>query len=203
LDDARKSGAVTQPYVRNLNVLQQWDEIEPTPGTYLWNLTDDKGNILGIDNQLAEIQQEAGSKINVSKFISLKVRAGGAAGGKRMPSWAEEGVETIVNPDEPTDKIVRWDPQYVCRYWQLVKAAGDKYGNDTRINTVANQATSKTGEMTMSKSFLANNKELGYTDSDIARNMKWLYTNSIRTSILTIFDSANGSIMRSGNAITR
>ena len=179
LDDARKNGAVTQPYIRNLNVLQQWDEIEPTPGTYFWNLTDDKGNILGIDNQLAEIQQRAGLNINVGKFITLKVRAGGAAGGKRMPDWVAEGVETVVNPDESTDKVVRWDPQYVCRYWQLVKAAGDKYGNDSRINTIANQATSKAGEMTMSGSFVANNNGLGYTDSDIARNMKWLYTNSI------------------------
>ena len=96
-----------------------------------------------------------------------------------MPDWAVEGLEVVEDPDEPTDKIVRWDPQYVCRYWQLVKAAGDKYGNDVRINTVANQATSKTGEMTMSKSLITNIKGLGYTDSDIARNMKWLYTNSV------------------------
>jgi hypothetical protein len=74
---------------------------------------------------------------------------------------------------------VRWDPQYTCRYWQLVRANGTQFDGDARIHSVAVQAVSKTGEMTMSKTFLGGLRALGYTDLEIAQNMLWLYENSL------------------------
>jgi hypothetical protein len=174
LDEAKKVGAVEQRYIRILEILQQWDEVQPTLESTLWSLEDGRG----IDDQLQEIEQRVGSGLGETKFVRLVLRAGGALGGKRMPDWAESGVQSVAQGDD--DKVVRWDPVYTSRYWKLVAAAGARYGQDPRILSVAVQSVSKTGEMTMSRSLLDAYRALGYLDVEIAENMKWLYRNSLR-----------------------
>jgi hypothetical protein len=154
--------------------LQQWDEIQPTPQNFFWTLGDGRG----IEDQLAELEQRAGARLGQTKYIRLVLRAGGALEGNRMPDWAQEGVESVAQGD--ADKIVRWDPQYTCRYWRMVAAAGARYGEDPRLLSVAVQSVSKTGEMTMPKNLLDAYRELGYLDPEIAENMRWLYRNSLR-----------------------
>lgn len=174
LDEAKKVGAIEQSYIRILEILQQWDELQPTPESTLWSLEDGRG----IEDQLGELEARVGAKLGQTKFLRLVVRAGGALEGKRMPDWAQAGVESVAQGDD--DRIVRWDPQYTCRYWKMVAAAGARYGQDPRVLIVAVQAVSKTGEMTVPKNLLDAYRGLGYRDPEIAENMKWLYRNSLR-----------------------
>jgi len=63
----------------------------------------------------------------------------------------------------------------------MVAAAGARYGRDPAIATVAVQSVSKTGEMTMSGKLLeAYREDLGYHDTEIVENLRWLYRNSLQ-----------------------
>jgi hypothetical protein len=173
LDEPRRQGAIAQDYIRIIEALQQWDEIQPDRGGPLrWDTPD------GLDSQLADVRQRA-DLAGKTKFLRLLIRAGGAVGGHRMPPWAADGVETLSGDDDDTDKVVRWDPQYNCRYWRMIRAAGTRYDPDPRVAIVPIQSVSKTGEMTMSGGLVDEYRALGYSDAQIAENMKWLYRNSL------------------------
>src|SRR3989344_6831650 len=116
-----------------VRVLEQWDDIQPTPDQFLWSLP---GGTDGIDDQLSDITRKLGSRIGNDKFVNLVIRAGGALAGKRMPEGAQEGGQGGALAGEDGDKVVRWDPQYTCRYWKLVKESGKRFDGDARINTV-------------------------------------------------------------------
>ena len=171
LTPEKKSNALAAPYIRTMEVLQQWDETQPAgPDEFIWDAV---SPMAGIIPQLNELKARGNTK-----SLKLVLRAGGALGGHRMPVWAADGVETVAVEDDSADKIVRWDPQYVCRYWKMIHEAGKKFDSVPEISSVAVQSVSKTGEMTMSPVMLGQLRAL-YSDGQIATNMQWLYRNSL------------------------
>lgn len=54
LDEPRRQGAIAQDYIRVIEALQQWDEIQPhRDGPLRWDIPD------GLDSQLADVQHRA------------------------------------------------------------------------------------------------------------------------------------------------
>ncbi|MBI2637454.1 MAG: fibronectin type III domain-containing protein, partial [Candidatus Sungbacteria bacterium] len=175
--DSEKYDAWNKDYIRNIRVLEQWDELQPSPNQYIWSFQKN-GKGYGIDDQLAEILQRDAQqpKLGSSKFIRMVLQHGGSAYGPQVPTWANEGVETLPNAKNPDDdKFLRWDPQYSCRLWQAIKTMGDRYDTNPKINTVSMPTNSRTGEMPASPSMIALWQQLNYSNNDIARNLKWYY----------------------------
>jgi hypothetical protein len=205
LDPQTRAKAAAAPYIRTIRVRATWGELQPEkPDRVSWKV---------LDEQLADLEKQSAGK---DKFIKLSLAGARHVEGRNEDTWFLEGVEILQRPrkekaetkrreNKPEEKenVVRWDPQYLCRWLSLVKAAGGRLDSASSpdphpaIALVAISSVSNTGEMAMTPRLLDAYREDGYTDAQIAENMKWAYR-----AMLQVFAEAfphKGLAMNMGN----
>ncbi|MCX7016882.1 MAG: hypothetical protein NTW86_30710 [Candidatus Sumerlaeota bacterium] len=181
LDPATRAKALDAPYIRVIRVFATWDELQPDgPDKTDWSV---------VEGPLADLEKAIAGR---SKFIRLALTGARHIEKQEQDAWYLEGVEVIKRPRKPNkeaqdtgqdakENIVRWDPQYLCRWLTLIKEAGSRLDSPSSpdphplIALVSVASVSNTGEMDMTRPLLDAYKATGYSDAQIAKNMEWSY----------------------------
>jgi hypothetical protein len=155
---ATKVGAaLNNPYVSGISVRFSWANLEPSPGSYRWDL---------IDNVIA--QAKSADKLAMIRVLS----------GINAPDWVQRQVTTLTFADDylynpaaypsTVTMPVPWDPDYLTLWERFVTALGRRYDGNSRIYSVQMAGGGFIGEMTLPtdvKKWLA----AGYSDDRYAR----------------------------------
>jgi len=180
LDPATRTRALEAPYIRVIRVLAAWDELQPEgPENTNWSV---------VEEPLADLEKGVAER---DKFIRLALTGARHIEKNEQEPWFLEGVECIKRPRKPNsnketapaekENIIRWDPQYLCRWLTLIKETGSRLDSASSpdphplIALVSVASVSNTGEMDMTRPLLDAYRACGYTDAQIAENMKWAY----------------------------
>jgi hypothetical protein len=116
---------VTNPYLDGVVAPFPWSEVEPREGEFRWNIIEDA----------IQPWVKAGKKVILSIFTG-SVGTIGKTIAQATPEWVFAAGAAKMKVPDGTILPIYWDPIYLQKYGDFVKAFGKRYDGDSRIEFI-------------------------------------------------------------------